>query len=363
MSRFMVTRSLWIMSIFCIIAFLYIAIWSFWLLWKRMDQDRWEKWLLGTSPEMQAKYEKMADNKFVLLIIGTIALVLGLAIIVLLCMRKDLLTYTKPVLRLGINVVFKYPLLFLVMIFCFLFFLGNIAAIFYAIMGIYTTGSRIDNPLDGRPYPEYSLNIWKFLLMAFFLFGAYWVIGLWNNILDFTVAGTAINDYFKITHEPVTHPFCTGLTYHLGSIAYASLVLTPIDITRFLFGWIYEAIRVERPNGFQKCLSATCFFCCWPYERWCLMIDDNALAMVYMIKRSFCPSGRKDYYLNKRVGRTVEELRDIGLIHSMTARFAASLLTAFIVYLTFTRSTYHSTMVNNPLVPTIVRNNILKWEN
>lgn len=348
------TCSLWFMAIFSSLGLIIVSLFCFRVIWKHNDTDRWEKFLVEQSPEMQSKYEKIGSSKLLLWFVGLTTLVLGVALMILLCVKRDNLTYAKPVLQLGVDVVFKYPLLFAIMILCFLFLIFNIAGVFYAMMGIYTFGTREDNPLDGRPYPKYSLNIWKFLLMGFFLFGTYWLVSLWNNILDFTVAGTAINDYFKITESTVIHPFCTGLTYHLGSIAYASLVLTPIDFIRFLFGWIYDAIRVERPNGFQKCLSAVCIFCCIPYERFCLMIDDNGLAMVYMIKRNFCPSSRKDYYLNKRVGRYVEELRDIGLIHSMTARFTAALMASLVVYICFTTIPFYSSLVFNPLVPTIV---------
>lgn len=342
------------MMIFCIVSFFLISYLAFRVLWKSNDANRWEKFIIGKSPQMQSKYNKIAGNKFLLWIVGLSALLFSIMMGLLLYFKRDVLTYAKPVLSLGINVIFKYPALLLVMAICIIFQFANIGAIFYAMMGIYTIGSREDNPLDGRPYPKYSLNFWKFLLMSFFLFGAYWLTGLWNNFFDFTVAGTAINDYFKITQSTVIHPFCTGLTYHLGSIAFASLVLTPIDILRFLFGWIYDMIRVRNPNGCQKCLSGICLPLCWPYERFCIMVDDNALAMVYMIKRSFCPSGRKDYYLNKRVGGNIEEMRSIGLLHSMSARFMASLIASFVVYFLFTSVTFFATIVSNPLVPTVV---------
>lgn len=354
MTKYMPTCTLWFMAIFSILALLLVGFFCLRILWQSNDKNRWEKFLVDKSPEMQAKYNKITGSRFLIFLIMCFAFVFGIALLILFCLKRDTFTFAEAILKLGVDSVFRHPLLFGVLALCFLFLIGNIALIFYSMLGIYTTGSRDDNPLDGRPYPKYSLNIWKFLLMAFFLFGGYWLVSLWNNILDFTVAGTAINDYFRIKDKTVIHPFCAGLTYHLGSIAYASLVLTPIDIIRFLFGWIYDAIRVERPSGFQKCLAATCVFCCWPYERWCLMIDDNALAMVYMIKRNFCPSGRKDYYLNLRVGRSVEELRSIGLVHSMTGRFTASLFAALVVYWAFTTIPYFSSLVFNPLVPTIV---------
>lgn len=342
------------MMIFCIIGFFYIAFASFRVLYNSNDPNRWEKFIIAKDPQMQSKYNKIAGNRFLLWLIGLGGLLLAVMMAVLLWFKKDILTFSKPVLKLGIDVILKYPLLLLVMIICVIFQFANIGAIFYAMMGIYTMGTRDDNPLDGRPYPKYSLNFWKFLLMSFFLFGAYWLTSLWNNFFDFTVAGTAINHYFKITQSTVIHPFCTGLTYHLGSIAFASLVLTPIDILRFMFGWVYDLVKVRNPNGCQKCLGAICLPLCWPYERFCIMIDDNALAMVYMIKRSFCPSGRKDHFLNRRVGASIEEMRSIGLLHSMSARFTCSLLAAFIAYFAFTNISFYATMVSNPLVPTIV---------
>lgn len=113
---------------------------------------------------------KIGSSKLLLWFVGLTTLVLGVALMILLCVKRDNLTYAKPVLQLGVDVVFKYPLLFAIMILCFLFLIFNIAGVFYAMMGIYTFGTREDNPLDGRPYPKYSLNIWKFLLMGFFPF-------------------------------------------------------------------------------------------------------------------------------------------------------------------------------------------------
>jgi Plasma-membrane choline transporter len=228
------------------------------------------------------------------------------------------------------------------------------------MLAVHTSGNRIKDNERGSPIAYYEYNMVKWGQMIFLIFGTYWTLAFWNNLCDFTVAGASVNAYFGKTESVVGGPFCGGFIYHFGSIAYGSLVLGPCAFFRLIFGWLQALARDTKPNAIQKLLGKLCCCILWPYEKLCMRMDDNAFSMVWLTKLNLCPSGKKDFYLNRRIGEKIGECKWIGGFYSICARFSIVSLTTYIAWLGFTKWEYYNTKLQNPILPTIVSFDIKK---
>ena len=297
--------------------------------------------------------ENMQQYKWWILGFGIGFLLLGAFLLCWVLSRYREIKQSAGVLDVASNFLFRHPQLFLIMLFCFLMQLISIGLILYAMLVIYTSGTP-NQPANGFPYVSYNMTMWKLIQIGLLLFGLYWICSFWNNLCDFTVASVAVDDYYRVNPRGVFKSFCNAIMNHLGSIALGSLILTPIDLIKTIYGPFHAIIADDNENIFQKILRCLCCCIIIPYEKFCMMVDDNAFAMVYMTKLNFCPAARKDFYLNRRVGRKVGHNGWIAFFYSIFARIAIAGLTTWLAYFLFTTTDMFRGSVRNPVVPTIV---------
>jgi hypothetical protein len=150
-------------------------------------------------------------------------------------------------------------------------------------------------------------------------------------------------------------PFCAAFIFHLGSVAYGSLVLGIAGFFKLIFGWFQALARDDKPNAIQRFMGKICCLCLWPFEKCCMRLDDNAFSMVWLTKLNFCPSAKKEFYLNRRIGEKIGNSSWIGTFYSLCARVGIVAIITYISWNVFTRVKYYHTNISNPLIPTIVR--------
>ena len=220
------------------------------------------------------------------------------------------------------------------------------------MLSIYSTNEIAYNKEVGSPFPEYEWTVFKIVKMVLFSFGIYWTLSFWNNFCDFVVAGAAVNYYFY--EKSVVPPaILAATTFHIGSIALASLILTPVSVVKFLTGWIYDLAQDETPNCTQKIALTICCCLCWPYEKFFLRVNEGAFSMTFLTSLDFCPSSKKVFYLQRRVGKKIGDLDIVGMLYSFAGRLFIAAIPTFVTWKILTNTKTYIEAVNNPFVPTI----------
>lgn len=138
----------------------------------------------------------------------------------------------------------------MVVLVAFLFFFFQMLTIivfFYGFLALWCSDEITYNKKVGSPLPDFSFGILKYFILFFMIIGFYWAVCFWNNYCDFTVSASAVNYYFH--EKQILKPALLAATgFHIGSIAFASLILTPVSIINFLFGWFYDLATDDEPN-------------------------------------------------------------------------------------------------------------------
>lgn len=303
------------------------------------------------GPEVAAQYQKIMEIKQTILYVGIGTLILGIVMLIIIIVKRKAISVAAGVIEVAADYIFDHPTLFVIALAFFVLQVGTFIACLYGLLVIHTNGEkRADN--NGSPFPIFEYSVVKWFAMIYFVIGTYWVTVFWNNVTDFAVASSAVDDYFKKDVGTFKEAF-KAMTFHAGTVAYGSLVLFPMAVFKTLFGWIHALARDDKPNAIQKFLGKACCVCCWPYEKFCLRLDDNAFAMVALTQLNFCPGGKKEFYLSRRIGKKIGDAKIIGFVYNLAGRIGIAGITTWISYLVFSRAQYFKERVSNPAVPTL----------
>nr|XP_021000008.1 choline transporter-like protein 4 [Parasteatoda tepidariorum] len=153
-------------------------------------------------------------------------------------------------------------------------------------------------------FQSYGLRDNLFSAHVYNLFGLFWsqffVIGLGQ----LSLAGAFASYYW--THNKKDVPFFAvgtslGRTcrYHLGSVAFGSLLIACVRMIRVMLEYIDRKCK-KYDNAFTKCIiwcMKCCFYC---LEKFLRFISKNAYIMIAVYGKNFCRSARKAFMLLMR---------------------------------------------------------------
>lgn len=144
----------------------------------------------------------------------------------------------------------------------------------------------------------FNLQIYNVLA---FLWCANFVIALGQC----TLAG-AFASYYWAFHKPddiplfpVTGSFIRTLRYHVGSLAFGSLILTLVQIIRIILEYIdHKTKGSQNPAArFIMCCLKCCFWC---LEKFIKFLNRNAYIMIAIYGKNFCVSAKNAFMLLMR---------------------------------------------------------------
>lgn len=74
---------------------------------------------------------------------------------------------------------------------------------------------------------------------------------------------------------PITTSFYNLVRYHLGSVAFGSLLIALVQMARTVFAWLQEKLKGSE-NDISKCLFRTCQCCLYCFEKILKYLTRNA---------------------------------------------------------------------------------------
>ena len=246
------------------------------------------------------------------------------------------------------------------------FIVGNLSVVFVAIIAfvlqiitflvtvwglliLHTSGDFSDTS-TGAPIPTFKYTFGKTMLMIGGFFAVYWTVIFWNNISDIICGGKAVHYYFKQDVGTVKTTL-NVLLYHIGTVAFCSLILTPCTILQFFFGWFYAMFTDDKPNFIQSCVTKVCCCLVYPYQKFINRTSETGLTMAYYTSCNFCPSTKRNHYLNRRVGDQIGSSGFISMLFKISGMFAIASLNAFFWNWLINKTVYFQKRIQNPLVP------------
>ena len=92
---------------------------------------------------------------------------------------------------------------------------------------------------------------------------------------------------------------CNALTYHLGTIAFGSLIIGIIRFIRAILQYVENKLKAYN-NDLTRCLFCVCKCCLWCLEKFMRFINRNAYIMCAIKSTNFCVSAKDAFSLLMR---------------------------------------------------------------
>ncbi|XP_071802094.1 choline transporter-like protein 2 [Asterias amurensis] len=155
-------------------------------------------------------------------------------------------------------------------------------------------------------FSSYKLPSYIIYLQFYNLFGLFWMMEFVVALGQVALSG-AFASYFWAYHKPQdipTLPLWGGLyralRYHLGSIAFGSLIIAIIKIIRVLLEYAEVQLKKGKENKvvtfILKCLKC----CFWCLEKFMKFLNKNAYIMIAIYGKNFCSSAKSAFFLLMR---------------------------------------------------------------
>lgn len=136
--------------------------------------------------------------------------------------------------------------------------------------------------------PSYTAYVW-----AYYVIGLFWGVQFLLAALEMTLAG-AFADYYAVDQEamlslPLLKSFWRMIRYHLGSLAFGSLILVIARLFRYTIKVIMRETQRNAHHSLVAEFIGKCFQCCfWCLEKFLKFINRNVYIQIAAQGDSFC---------------------------------------------------------------------------
>ena len=152
----------------------------------------------------------------------------------------------------------------------------------------------------------------KNYLMAYHTFLGLWVMNFIEGISTMTICGAFAGWYWTVPSKELSSTICCGrksmylkrvqkdkfpvlaslyraVRYHLGSIAFGSLIIAIVQFIRLVMEYINNKTKdLQEKSGFVKCLMCCVRCCLWCFEKCVKYITRNAYIVIATQGKTFC---------------------------------------------------------------------------
>ncbi|XP_076455047.1 choline transporter-like protein 2 isoform X2 [Babylonia areolata] len=149
---------------------------------------------------------------------------------------------------------------------------------------------------------KYGYGEYTIYLQIYNLFLAFWLLNFVIALGQITLAGAFASYYWAFDKSkdvptfPVAASFYRSIRYHLGSLAFGSLLIAIVQLIRVFLEYLDAKLKgSENPAAkfFIKCLKC----CFWCLEKLLKFITKNAYIMIAIYGKNFCVSAKNAFSL------------------------------------------------------------------
>ncbi|XP_071948312.1 choline transporter-like protein 2 [Antedon mediterranea] len=150
-------------------------------------------------------------------------------------------------------------------------------------------------------FQSYQLPEETNYFQAYNLFGLFWLMYFIIALCQVTLAGAFASWYWTFDKKDtptfaVTASFWRAIRYHLGSIAFGSLIIAIIKMIRVSLEYLERKLKGQQNDVVKYLLK--CLKCCfWCLEKFMKFLNKNAYIMIAVYGKNFCTSAKKAFFL------------------------------------------------------------------
>lgn len=142
-------------------------------------------------------------------------------------------------------------------------------------------------------------------LHAFNIFGAIWSLFFVSGMAQMVLAATFATWYWTFHKSDVpffvlTRSFFMSVTYHSGTVAFGSLIISIVRFIRLILDYIEKKAKHFSDNAVARCVMCFCKCCFSCVESFLKFISRNAYIMCAVHGKNFCASAKDAFNLLMR---------------------------------------------------------------
>lgn len=152
---------------------------------------------------------------------------------------------------------------------------------------------------------DYSVDNYYIAFHIYNLISLFWVVNFILALGEMTLAGAFASFYWAkpkpdaVPTFPLGASFYRSIRYHIGSLAFGSLIIAIVEVVRTVLEYI-EAQTSEVNNCCTKFIFKCCKCCLWCLEKFLRFINRNAYIDIAVYGHSFCKAASHVFNLLMR---------------------------------------------------------------
>eukprot|EP00300_Choanocystis_sp_HF-7_P033136 c45430_g1_i1.p1 GENE.c45430_g1_i1~~c45430_g1_i1.p1 ORF type:complete len:630 (-),score=130.06 c45430_g1_i1:59-1948(-) len=284
-----------------------------------------------TYDKAKANGDALARQKYnyiFLLAVGAFFALLFLLMFFGLIFMRRRINLAVEIVKEAARTVAAIPSMLVLPLLVFIVLAGFIAAWIVVMLYLGTAGTpRYANAVmftnEPRRFLEFKTDDKLRRLQGYHVFGGLWVVQFILAFNQISIAGAVAHHFFRSGPQPmVSFPLVTSIwytvRYHLGSIAFGSLIIAIVQFVRVLLRYAEEHLKMAKDNDFVKFLLRCMNYCFLCLERFLKFISRNAYIMIAINGHNFCRAAKDAFSL---------------LMANALRLMAVQFVTAFVIFL------------------------------
>jgi hypothetical protein len=184
---------------------------------------------------------------------------------------------------------------------------------------------------------------------------------LWINafkvaLVQFTIACTVYFWYFEQgtenhTHFKIGHALWAGVRYHLGSLAFGSLVLAIVQFIQIVLSYVQKHLFIDKYAGNAAvqylCGCISCLMEC--FKRFIEFLNKNAYINIAYTSQNFCAAAWDSFNLLLNNALRFVALGSIGAVFTFLGKGLITILSSYLGYLIITQTEKYNDYIDSPL--------------
>lgn len=146
-------------------------------------------------------------------------------------------------------------------------------------------------------------NYYVTVLQIYNLFGLFWGLFFVSALAEIVLAGAfaswywAFNKPRDVPAYPLTNSLFRAIFYHLGTVAFGSLIIAIIRSIRVLLEYLDRKVREYSDTCCSRSMMCLCKCCFWMLETFMKFVNRNAFVLCAVNGTSFCQSASDAFSL------------------------------------------------------------------
>ncbi|KAK8389681.1 hypothetical protein O3P69_008989 [Scylla paramamosain] len=167
------------------------------------------------------------------------------------------------------------------------------------------------------------------------VFAFLWVTQFILACQDVTIAGAVAQWYFTRNKKLLGWPILTSMKrlfrYHLGSVAFGSLLIAIVKFIRVIFKYLEKRLSGTTNQFCSFCLKC-CQCCLWCFEKFLKFLSRNAYIEIAIYGYSFCKAAQKAFSLLVSNALRVAAINSVGAFVLILTKLSIVAITIAIGY-------------------------------